>query len=1067
MSVPAVGEPLSYAQKRLWTLDRLPHTETLAVPIAIGLGGVPVDRGALQDVLHALASRHEALRTRFPLVDGQPVRIVEAIPSVGPLPAQHESVDLCAAIARETARPFDLMAEPPWRAGIIDVPQHGPVLLLTVHAIVCDARSATVIRRDVQELREAQAQGRRPRLAELPTSYGAYVVRQRELLARAESAGRLAERRASLTGLPPLQLPTSRTHAAVHSPRADAITAALPADTLSETAKVARRHGVSTSTVLLSAFVGLLARYSGQSDFAVGSRVDGRADAGCEGMAGHFANTLVLGVNTTGAPVFDTLVDLVAAAERSARGAGDIPFEQLVESLETDGDHSRNLLSQAVFDHRVAGGTTTPSAGHDGGSVPDVPDFDLSLAVLTDPDTGQGTVQVRYAATKFDSAVMRHFAEHYSRLLTQAIAEPGRRLSDIDILTPVEHDTMLIGWNDTRTARPAAMVPELIARQAALTPDAVALDDGTTRLTYRDVQERSDLLAARLRYLGLAPEQVAGVCLERGHDLVTAFLAVWKAGGAYVPLDPALPASRLSYMLTDSRAELVITTGALLPALPSDSGIRRLVLDEAPESDAVDKQVCGDAPATDPDSLAYIIYTSGSTGSPKGVMISHRGLQNYLMWGIEGYARSGPAEGAPLFSSVAFDMVIPNLYVPLMIGHPVRLLPEKFDPAALGSLLVDTGPYSFIKLTPGHLDILTDQLTSEQATGLADLLAVGADSFPGTVLERWLALAGPNGPQLLNEYGPTEISVANSTYPITGPEGPGVLPIGRPIPNTTAYVLNEHAIPQPVGVPGELYIGGLGVARGYRNMPAVTAENFLPDTFSTAPGSRLYRTGDRASCRADGTIEFLGRIDDQVKVGGYRVEPAEVIGALVAHADVTDALVVADGDGAAARLVAYVVSRSAERFDADAMARHCASLLPAYLVPALFMSVDRIPLNANGKVDRSSLPAPVVPVNGPHLPSNELETTIESICRDLLGAEKPLDVSLPFFHLGGTSILAARLAARVGAEFGTTVPLRVVFEQPAIRDLAQFVAAQLRDEITHLTDEEVIALAGGEARGGR
>jgi amino acid adenylation domain-containing protein len=631
----------------------------------------------------------------------------------------------------------------------------------------------------------------------------------------------------------------------------------------------------------------------------------------------------------------------------------------------------------------------------------------------------------------------------------------------------VQRDAIRSRWNDNVVRRPALATHELIALQAVRTPGAIALVDGTSQLTFAELDMRSGQLAARLTALGAQPEEVVGVCLERGIDMMIAFLAIWKAGGAYMPLDPAFPGTRLAYLLADSGAGLVITQRSCQEAIPARQ-MRRLLLDDPRVRSSIEEQQVREPEPANLDSLAYVMYTSGSTGRPKGVMISHRGLQNYLLWAVEGYAQTG-SRGAPVFSSIAFDMGVPNLYAPLIMGQPVHLLPAGSDPADLGGLLSAAGPFTFIKLTPGHLDLLAAQLTPEQAAGLAGLLAVGADSFPSTILDRWRALAGPDGPPLLNEYGPTEISVANSTYPINGPQEPGVLPIGRPIPNTTAYVLSEDGTPQPFGVTGELYIGGIGVARGYRNMPGMTAEKFVPDPFSATPGARLYRTGDRARLRTDGIMEFLGRADDQIKLRGYRIEPGEVTNALNAHPDVRDALVVADGDGTTGQLVGYVVPSSGRQVDPVALTHHCEALLPAYMVPSIFMPIDRIPLNANGKVDRHTLPAPVPsPESGTSGtedcsgPDGHLEERIELIWRELLGAEQPISVNRNFFHLGGTSILAARLVAKVGSEFALTLPLRAVFENPSIRSLAKRVETQLRNEIAELSDSAVVALTTGE-----
>ncbi|MFF3553851.1 amino acid adenylation domain-containing protein [Streptomyces tsukubensis] len=1067
------SSPLTPAQKYFRQLDRANRRDTgnppLTVRVAVRLTDPP-GRDIVRRALARLAARHTALRARYPVEDGHPVQVI--VPDFEPpldtmrvLPAE-----LTAALARHDEPGFDLAEEPPWRALYVEVEGAPSWLLLTLHPIVCDPRSARTLRRDLRELVASGIARRAPHLPALHLDHRDLTALGRKRRTGAEWEERLKRYCSELAGLSPLELSARPGHARRRDLRGRTFRFRLPSDPAAALAHIGERHGATRHETFLAAFVALLARYTGRTRFAVGTQDSGRTGDGTDDdVVGCFANVLVLRCDTGPDPAFGRLLERTIETVRVARESRDVPYEWLARRFAPDGDPVQHPLVQVRFDAHDEDATDRTDGTPHEDTAPATPcptDVDLRLTVEFHDD-GSCTGEVSYATETFDEAKARRLAGHFVRLVTAVAADPRIRLSDVDILTPEEWSTVVTEWNRLTAPRSEQAVHEMIAEHALRTPDAVALTDAASSMTFAELEERIARLAARLRTLGVRPEQVVAVCLNRGPDLVAALLAVWRAGGAYLPLDPVFPRARLGHTLSDAGAGLVITERACLTALPEERSTRYLVLDAPGEQRAVAREQPLAQGPVDPDRLAYIMYTSGSTGQPKGVLVSHRGLQNYLMWTVERYVRPG-GRGTPLFSSIAFDMVVPDLYTALMVGQPVHLLPEGFDPGSLGGLLSAAGPFSFVKLTPGHLDLLTEQLTPAQAGGLAGLLAVGADSFPSTVLDRWLALAGPDGPALLNEYGPTEISVANSTHTISGPQAPGVLPIGRPIPNTTAYVLSGHGLPQPVGVPGELCIGGIGLARGYRNKPVATAEKFVPDPFSGRPGARLYRTGDRARFRTDGTIEFLGRSDDQIKIRGYRIEPGEVAAALMSHPGVLEAVVVPRGTGDDARLVGYVVPDLAEHADQRELRRHCGELLPAYMVPADLVELDRIPLNANGKVDRSALPAPDGPGDraAEDAPAGELEERMESLWRTLLASERPIGVTRSFFELGGNSILGSRLMARITAEFAVTLPLRAVFEQPTIRALARRVETEARREISGLADAEVVALTLPE-RGGR
>ena len=553
------------------------------------------------------------------------------------------------------------------------------------------------------------------------------------------------------------------------------------------------------------------------------------------------------------------------------------------------------------------------------------------------------------------AARAERLAAMYRMVLAAMAADPaGDALAAY--LPAEEREKVLRRWSAGATVdRGTDSVVDLIRARCTATPHAVAVRVGETRLTFAELEARSNRLAHHLRELGTEPDTLVGVCLGRTLDLVPALLAVWKAGAGYLPLDPALPAGRLRHMIEATGCPLVVTTaerstalGELPPGVP-------VLLD-------TDRAAIAARPATPPEGtihpehLAYVIYTSGSTGVPKGVMVPHAGLVNYLLWTVDAYAAHRPG-GAPVFSSISFDLGIPNIFTPLITGEPVHLLPEPLDTAELGAHLAAGAPYSFIKMTPGHLDLLTYQLTAEQAHDLAGIVIAAGDSFPTALAARWQELAGPGGTQVGTEYGPTEITIGNSGQPVGDLPATELLPLGRPIPNTTMYVLTERLEPVPVGVAGEIWIGGLGVTRGYLGRPDLTDDRFVPDPYGP-PGSRLYRSGDLARWLPDGTLEFLGRLDDQVKIRGYRVELGEIQARLTAHPHVRDAVVVPRESGSGdKRLVGYVVLTAGGSLDSGALRAHLAEALPDYMVPAAFVAIERIPLTTNGKVDRRALPA--------------------------------------------------------------------------------------------------------------
>uniref|UniRef100_UPI00104193CE non-ribosomal peptide synthetase n=1 Tax=Actinomadura roseirufa TaxID=2094049 RepID=UPI00104193CE len=825
---------------------------------------------------------------------------------------------------------------------------------------------------------------------------------------------------------------------AVRDARGAGVPVEIPRAVSARLDALARRHGATPFMTLLTGFAVLLARHCGEWDVPVGTPVAGRARPEIEDVAGFFLNSLTLRCRLDPGLSFAEAVERVREVAADAFAHQDLPFERLVDELASAGDLSRTPLYQAAFDLQEEGVTGVVTADDVAMGAFQrawrVAKTDLTLFLWRRPD-GSLAGAFEYATSLFEEATVRRLAERLVLLLEAFAADPATRLDAVDL--PVgASGAGSAGWNDTARAWEPDGVPALIESAVAAHPGAEAVRCGATSLTYAELDAAADRTARALVGEGVRPGDVVGVFAERSADLVVSMLAVWKAGAAYLPLDPALPGERMAVMLGQAGAVLT-----LVPEAHRDRIEGRTLSPASGTAGSEDADAAAEPLWThvDPDAAAYVVFTSGSTGTPKGVVVTHRGLANHIRWAVEDLASRGTG-GAPVFSSVAFDLVVPNLWAPLASGQRVWLLPASAGLDELAARLVPAGPFAFVKLTPGHLDVLLHQRGAEDLDGLAGIWVVAGEAFSRELLRRFREVAP--GAEVLNEYGPTEASVGTCVYPVTEPFGGEVVPIGRPLPNMAMHVLDARMRPVPPGVVGELYAGGTGVARGYAGAPGLTAARFVPDP-AGPPGARLYRTGDLVRRRADGAVEFVGRADDQVKIRGYRVEPGDVRAALLTRPGVREAFV-AFRDG---RLVGYHVSE----LGADDLAAHCAERLPDYMVPGAFVRLDALPLNANGKVDRGALPAPEPADDAPVPPGNEVEAHIAEIWAELLGHDP--GVRRSFFKSGGHSILAIRLIARLQEDYGVDLPIRTVFERPTVAELAVEIEDRVRAEIDELIDE--------------
>ncbi|HEY0605954.1 MAG TPA: amino acid adenylation domain-containing protein, partial [Herpetosiphonaceae bacterium] len=1072
--------PLSYAQQRLWFLNQLqPESPAYNIATALYLIG-PLDVATLQHSLSTIVQRHEALRTTFTTTnDGQPIQEISAaqelplpVIDIEHLPADERETAALRLSGEEAQRPFDLAHGPLFRASLVHLDASRHVLLLTMHHIVADGWSMGVFMRELITLYAAHADNTIPALPELPIQYADYAVWQRDWLQGAVLDVQLAYWRQQLADLSVLQLPTDYPRPVISSFQGAAHVFQLPRPLADALVTLSRREQATLFMTLLAAWQILLARYSGQNDIVVGTTIAGRTRSEIEDLIGCFINTLVLRTDLSGSSTFRDVLQRVRQVCLGAYAHQDLPFEQVVEDLHPSRDLSRQPLFQVLFELQNA-----PMADIE---LPDLKvrplvveqataKFDLSLTLA---ETEEGLVGVlAYATDLFAATTIERIAGHFQTLLEGIAANPEQPLTTLPILTVPEWQELIVTRNATRSAYPTDICfHQMFEAQVTRTPDAVAAVFGAEQLTYRELNARANQLAHYLRRLGVGPEVRVGICVERSFDMLIGLLGIFKAGGAFVPIEPAFPAERIAFILSDAQVSVVLTQDRLRERLPAYDAT--LVALDAGWPAIARESVDAPCSGVSADNLSYLIYTSGSTGRPKGVLIPHRGLVNYLYWCAEAYTVAH-GRGAPVHASIAADAIFPSLFAPLIVGTSVVLISELQALEGLAEELCARGRFSMIKITPSQLEVLTQQLPETDMTTAVRTLVIGAEALRGEVLAYWQRYA----PQtvLLNEYGPTETVVGCSIYRVEQAIR-GAVPIGLPIANTTFYVLDRQLRPVPVGVPGELYIGGDGVAWGYHNRPELTAERFVPDPFSDTPGARLYKTGDLVISLEDraGNIEFLGRRDDQVKIRGYRVEPGEIEVVLAQHAGVREVVVLAREDVPGdRRLVAYVVPQAREEITASELRSYLHAQLPEYMVPAAFVLLDAIPLAPHGKVDRKALPAPDTarPELGDAFvaPQTPAEMVVAQVWAEAIGIEQ-VGVHDNFFQLGGHSLQASRIIVQLRQIFQVHLPLRSLFEQPTVNGLIHELTrlwggregvdeiARIFKELEHLSDEEVKAM---------
>ncbi len=1028
--------PVTFAQQRLLFLNQLdPSSTSYSVPWSIRLTGA-LNSEALEQSLNEIVHRHEILRTTFDVVEGQPVQIMSPSLHVPLVLADFSSLpdpekQAQSAAANEARTPLDLQNGPLLRTKLLRLGPADHVLLVTTHHIAFDGWSRRILVSELAALYQAFCAGLPSPLPELPLQYADYAVWQRNYL-QGQNLGRLLDYwKGQLADAPAtLDLPTDRPRPAVQSFRGAAKPFALP-DTLSdEVVRATRRFGVTPFMTLLAGFQVLLSRYSGQNDILVGAVIANRNRAEVEGLIGLFANTVPMRTKLDGDPTFHELLERVKESALGAYAHQDMPFERLVEELRPERSLSYNPLFQVLFSMQSAASRSFELKGLQvqplGGVVGTTAKFDLSFFLLEGADGFSGRIE--YNTDLFDGATIDRMLHHYLRLLEAALSDPETCISQLRLLDEAERDRILVEFNRTAVDYPEGLrLHDFVARQAEKTPEAIGLVCDNQRLSYRELNTRANQLAHYLIKRGAGPEVIIGIHLERSPDMLVAVLGTLKSGGAYVPLDPNYPKERVHHILEDARAPLVITQRSIANDLPKFAG-QRICLDS-------DWPVISREPMVNPvvsvvpENLAYVLFTSGSTGRPKGVAIEHRSAARFVQWAQEVFSPQ-ELDGVLMSTSICFDLSVFEMFVPLSSGGKVILCDNALHLPTIAAreevTLVNTVPSAMAELL--RMGGVPDSVKTVNLAG---------EALPDALVEQ--IYASTKAERVYNLYGPTE-DTTYSTFTLVCHGTP--VTIGRPIANSQAYILDVQLNPSPIGVPGELYLAGDGLARGYYGRPDLTSERFVANPFSATAGARMYRTGDLARFLPDGNIDYLGRMDHQVKLRGFRIELGEIETVLLAHPSVERTVVTVREDRPGEkRLVAYCVPNPGRDINHAELRAHVECTLPGYMVPAAFVTLDALPLTDNGKINRRSLPAPDwsrIETGTKTAPSDQLEVMLVRIWERVLAVSN-IGVNDNFFDLGGHSLLAVRLLSEVEKVVGRKIALANLFRGSTVASLAKIL----------------------------
>ncbi|MFC1715834.1 amino acid adenylation domain-containing protein [Candidatus Poribacteria bacterium] len=1050
--------PLSFSQERVWFIQQLEPTNIAYNTQSVTTFNGPLDVMVLEQSFREIVRRHEIFRTTFPAVDGQPTQIIHPewearIPLVDlqGLPESEREAEALRLMQKEFQKPFDLTRLPLIRWTLLRLSQEEHMLIHVEHHIIHDGWSFNLLIHEMLELYSAFSADRPSPLPELPIQFADFAHWQRQWMQGEVAETQLAYWKKRLADCPPeLGLPLDHPRPAMQTFRGAAPRIELPLDLCESLRALSRGEGVTLFMTMLTAFAALLHRYSGQDDICIGSGIANRHWPKTERLIGMILNNVVLRTDLSGDPTFQELLGRVRTATLEAYVHQDVPFNKVVESLHPERDQSRNPLFQVMFnfhdspmpDLELPKLNINLQEGLSNGSAK----FDLNVIMIPRAEQHVGQTSTRgsegitaiweYNTGLFDASTIKHMVSHFQVFLEAMVADLDQRISQLSILTEPERHQLLVEWNDTQTEYPEdKCIHQLFEAQVERAPDAVAVMLGDKQLTYRELNVRANQLAHHLIKCGVEPDILVGICMERSLEMVVGLLGILKAGGAYVPLDPSYPKERLSFMLEDSQVSVLLSLEELLDELPEHK-IQVICLDS--EWKAIERE-SEENPISEavPENLAYVMYTSGSTGKPKGTEICHHGVTR-LLFGVD-YVHLDASRSILHMAPISFDASTFEVWGALLHGARCVLFRDRIPTAeALGNAIrkyeIDT-----LWLTASLFNTLIDE-APEVLSDVKQLLT-GGEALSVYHVRRALSLLPST--QIINGYGPTESTTFTCCYQIPNQlsESISSIPIGRPIGNTKVYLVDSHLQPVPVGVPGELHIGGLGLARGYLNRLELTAERFIPNPFSDEPGERLYKTGDLARYLPDGNIEFLGRIDYQVKIRGFRIELGEIESVLSEHPAVREVVVLAREDEPGdKRLVAYIVPDQAT--NVRELGSFLKDKLPNYMIPSAFTMLDALPITMSGKISRRALPKPdrlrTDLEEGYLAPRTPIEQQIADIWAAVLRLER-IGIHDSFFELGGHSLLATQVISRLRRAFQVEMPLSVLFEIPTVANLAEFI----------------------------
>jgi amino acid adenylation domain-containing protein len=1076
--------PLSFTQQQFWLLDQAtPNRSTYNVRTAVKLTGA-LDVQKLRLVLETIVARHEILRTHIVTTNDSPIQAITPrqaitleICDLGLVSAGDQEAEIARIHAAEAEVPFDLSQGPLTRFKLLKLSPAEHVLLITIHHIICDGWSIDLLHREIATLYASSGE-----LPHLPIQYADFAIWQRRRL-----QGEILERqldywKRELADAPTaLDLPIDYARPVIRNSDGHRLSLVL-SESLSRALKsLSQREGATLFMTLLATFQALLFRYSGQEDIVVGSPVAGRTMLETENLIGAFVNTLVFRSNLAGNPTFREVLGRVRETVLGAFSHQELPFEKLVEELNPERKVNRSPLFQVMF---ALQNMPAPDLSVDGLSLTPLKlgaatsKFDLSLEVEEKPPGL--CVSIEYATDLFAAATIERMLGHFQSLLEGAVNDPTQSVTDLSLMTEAESRQLLIDWNDNQIEVPDnACLHYLFEDQAAKTPNKIAAEFRGARLTYGELNARANQLAGYLRKQSVGPEVMVGVRVERSFEMLVAVFAVLKAGGAYVPLDPNYPNDRIAFMIADTALPIVITQKHLAKDIPGDAKL--ICIDADWETIAGESEENPTAPVSS-SNVALVLYTSGSTGNPKGVMLEHHSLVNFITAGKSAYEIAAD-DRILQFGSLSFDLSAEEIFLALTCGGTIVLRTDEMISSAQDFLrLCEEWNLSVLDLPTVYWHELTDALSRENLTVPQSirLVIIGGEKAATDRVVAWNEIVGDRV-RLLNTYGPTETTIAVTICDLSSPKhhlNPTVTPIGRAMANTNLYVLDPTRRPVPIGIPGELHIGGPGVARGYLNLPDLTSEKFIANLFSDDPRARLYKTGDVVRYQADGNLEFLGRVDNQIKIRGFRVELEEIEQALRGHDQVDNCVVVLHEDDDK-RLVAYVVLETESQASTSELRNFLKTKLPSYMVPAAFEVIDALPLMPSGKIDRRALPEPHFTRTEPDesfaSPRTPLELVLADAWREVLKVDQ-IGLHENFFDLGGHSLLATRVVSNIRNVLNIELCMVDVFQAPTISGLAELLYpriaqkesmsefAALLEELANLSEAEALACLDRELR---